>query len=142
MGDYNEIWFANTRVQTRNIKRWFLWGIILFIFVTIGTSLAVKSMYKSIRTYEIQTDIFSVKIDDAKSTKTNGYIKGSIQNQSEEDITGKYIKFTFYNEKNEDIGREYIEVGSIRPQQIKTYEVKFRYPNVEKFIVTVSDSEN
>ena len=142
MGDYNEIWFANTRVQTTNIKRWFLWGILLFIFVTVCSIIAVKSMYKPIKTYEIQTDVLDVKVDEAKKTNVNGYIKGSIQNQAEIDVVGKYIKFAFYNEKNDEIGSEYIEVGSLRPMQMKTYNVKFRYPEVEKFIVTITDNKD
>ena len=45
---YNDFWFIDTRVQTRNLRRWLIWFILLFAFVTVGSIVAVKSMYKDI----------------------------------------------------------------------------------------------
>ena len=54
MGDYNEIWFANTRVQTTNLKRWILWSVALVVFCTVATAVCVKSFYRPIEKYEIK----------------------------------------------------------------------------------------
>lgn len=141
MSDYNDFWFIDTRSQTRNLKRWFLWAVLLFIFVTVCTIVCVKSMYQPIINYDIQAEYPVVKVDEAKKTNANGYIKGTIENQGDTEITGKYIKFTFYTKHDVDIGKEYIEIGNLQPQETKTYEAKFRYPNVEKFVITISDSK-
>ena len=141
MGDYNDIWFVNTRTQTTNLKRWILWGGLLFVFVGVCTAVCVKSMYRPIRSYEIHAEYPTVTVDEAKQTSANGYIKGTVSNQSEDEINGKYIKFTFYTNNNVDIGKEYIEIGSLKPQETKTYEAKFRYQNVERFIVEIADSK-
>jgi len=139
--EYNNFWFIDKRSQTNNLKRWFLMGLLLFIFVGICTAVCVKSMYQPIKQYEIQTQYPEVKVDEAKKTSANGYIKGSITNQSETELKGKYIKFTFYTKHDVDIGKEYIEIGTLAPKETKTYEVKFKYPNVEKFIITISDNK-
>ena len=141
MGDYNEIWFANTRVQTTNLKRWILWGVLLFVFTGVCTIVCVKSFYRPIKTYEIQAEYPVVTVDEAKQTSANGYIKGTVKNPGEEEIKGKYIKFTFYTKNNVDIGKEYVEIGSLQPQETKTYEAKFQYSNVERFVVTITDSK-
>ena len=141
MGDYNDFWFVDTRVQTTNLKRWFLWGLLLFVFVGVCTVICVKSFYQPIKTFEIQDKEPTITVEEAKKTSTNGYVKGTVTNTSESELKGKFIKFTFYTKNNVDIGKEYIEIGSMQPQETKTYEAKFKYPNVERFIVTITDSK-
>lgn len=138
---YNDFWFIDTRVQTTNLKRWFLWGILLFAFVTIGVIVGIKSMYQPFNSYVINSETPVIKIDEAKKTNVNGYVKGSIYNNSDTEIKGKYIKFSFYAKNDVNIGNEYIEIGTLKPQETKTYEEKFRYQNIDKLIITISDSK-
>lgn len=141
MGDYNEIWFTNTRVQTTNLKRWILWGVLLFLFVGICTYVCVKSFYQPIKAYDIQAEYPMVTVEEAKKTSANGYVKGTVTNQGDTELKGKYIKFTFYTKHDVDIGKEYIEIGNLQPKETKTYEVKFKYPNVERFVVTIAENK-
>ena len=138
---YNDFWFIETRVQTTNLKRWFLWAVLLFAFVGICTYVCVNSMYESITQYKIIGEVPTVTVSEAKATNVNGYVKGNVTNQTESELNGKYIKFIFFTEDNFEVGTEYVEIGTLKPQETKTYEAKFRYPNVEKFIVTITDSK-
>ena len=138
---YSDFWFIDKRVQTTNLKRWFLWAVLLFTFVGICTYVCVNSMYESITQYKIQAEVPNVTVSEAKATNVNGYVRGTVTNQTETELNGKYIKFIFYTEDNADIGTEYVEIGTLKPQETKTYEAKFRYPKVEKFIVTITDSK-
>ena len=138
---YSDFWFIDKRVQTTNLKRWFLWAVLLFAFVGICTYVCVNSMYLEIKQYKIFAEVPTVTVSEAKATNVNGYVKGNVKNQTEFELNGKYIKFTFLAEDNAEIGTEYVEIGTLKPQEIKTYEAKFRYPNVEKFIVTITDSK-
>ena len=72
---YNDFWFIDTRVQTRNLRRWLIWFILLFAFVTIGSILAIKTMYKNIEVYPTQGENLDIAIAEAKATNVNGYIK-------------------------------------------------------------------
>ena len=139
---YDDFWFIDQRVQTRNLRRWLIWFILLFAFVTVGTYMAVKTMYKDITAYEIRVSNPSVTITEAKATNVNGYIKGEIINNGSETISGGYLCFVLFNENFESVGNEYIEIGTLNPQETKTFEVKFKRDNVDRFIVGLADTNS
>ena len=138
---YDAFWFIETRNQVKNLKRWFLWGILLFVFVSVCTVICVKSMYRETENYIIDIETPIVKVEEAKQTNANGYIKGTIFNNNETEMQVKYIKFAFYTKNDVNIGNEYIEVGTLRSKQTKTYELKFKYQNVDRFVITISDNK-
>ena len=138
---YDDFWFIDQRIQTRNLRRWLIWFILLFAFVTIGTFMAVKSMYQDITAYEIRSESPVVTVSEAKATNVNDYIKGEIKNESTENISNKYLCFVLCNENNEVVGTEYIEIDSLDVGQTKTYELKFKRDNIERFYIIVTDEE-
>lgn len=138
---YNDFWFIDTRVQTRNLRRYFIWFILLFAFVTIGSILAIKSMYHDITIHEIGNTLPTITVEEAKATNVNGYIKGNLKNESEEDVNGKYLSFLLYDENMEFIGTEYIEIDTIKAGETKSYELKFKRNNVENVFATILDEK-
>lgn len=134
---YDDFWFIDTRVQTTNLRRWLIWFILLFAFVTVGSIMAIKTMYHDIKIYEIQETIPTITVNEAKATNVNGYIKGEIKNETDTDISNKKICFILFNENNENIGEEYLDIGNIQAGETKTYELKFKRNNVDRFIATV-----
>lgn len=138
---YGDFWFIDKRVQTKNLKRWFLYAILLFAFVTIGVTVCIKSMYQPFLNYKIEENVLNLKVDEAKKTNANGYIKGEVTNGGESELGGKYIKFDFYTKNDVNIGTDYIEIGTLKSQETKTYELKFRYSNVEKMTLKIVDNK-
>lgn len=138
---YDDFWFIDTRVQTRNLRRWLIWFVLLFAFVTVGTIIAVKSMYQDIKVYEIRSSNPVITVNEAKATNVNGYIKGEIRNESEETIDNKYLCFVLCDENNEVVGREYMEIGNLVSGESKTYELKFRRDNIDTFYIIVTESQ-
>ena len=136
---YDDFWFIDTRNQARNLRRWFIWFILLFAFVTIGSIIAVKSMYHNITSYEIISNNPVVTVTEAKATNVNGYIKGNITNESEENIEDKYLCFLLCDENNEVISKEYLEIESLASNETKSYELKFKRDNIERFYIIVTD---
>ena len=63
---YDDFWFIDTRVQTRNLRRWFIWFILLFAFVTIGSIVAIRTMYYDMTVYEIHPSNPIVTVSEAK----------------------------------------------------------------------------
>ena len=90
---YDDFWFIDARVQTRNLRRYFIWFILLFAFVTIGSILAIKTMYHDIMIHEIESTTLTITVEEAKATNVNGYIKGNLKNEREEDVNEKYLSF-------------------------------------------------
>lgn len=138
---YEDFWFIDTRDQTRNLRRYFLWFILLFAFVTVGSILAVKTMYNEIKVLGIQSSDIEITVSEAKATNVNGYIKGEINNKSENEINGKYLCFVLLNSKNEIVGTEFLSIGELSTSQLKTYELKFKANNVDGFYIAITDKE-
>ena len=101
--------------------------------------MTVKAMYHDIQSYEINASNPTVTVSEAKATNVNGYVRGEVINEGEEDITNRYLLFLLCDENNEVISREYIDIGTISVGQTKTYELKFKVDNVDRFYVTVTD---
>lgn len=139
---YDDFWFIDTRVQTRNLRRWLIWFILLFAFVTIGSILAIKTMYKDIEVYPNQVANLGIVVSKAKATNVNGYIKGDVTNKGNEEINGKYLCFALCNKNNEIISTEYIELENLEVGQTKTYELKFKSNNVDRVYIIVTDFKN
>ena len=132
---YDDFWFIDTRVQTRNLRRWLIWFILLFAFVTVGTYFAVKTMYTDITEYSIREGNPSITVNEAKATNVNGYIKGEVKNESDSEINAGYLCFLLFDENYELIGTEYIEIGSLSAEETKTYELKFKRDYIKHFYV-------
>ena len=138
---YDDFWFIDTRVQTTNLRRWFTWFIFLFAFVTIGSIMAVKTMYHDIEVVTKNETNFEIKVSEAKTTNVNGYVKGEIINKQEEEINKKYLCFVLCNSNDEIISTEYIEIEKLEERQAKSYELKFKHNKVDMVYVLVTDSK-
>ena len=138
---YDDFWFIDARVQTRNLRRYFIWFILLFAFVTIGSILAIKTMYHDIMIHEIESTTLTITVEEAKATNVNGYIKGNLKNESEEEVKKKYLSFLLYDEDMELIGIEYIEIDTIKAGETKSYELKFKRNNVDNVFATILDEK-
>lgn len=130
---YDDFWFIDTRVQTRNLRRWLIWFILLFAFVTVGTYMAVKTMYTDITEYSVREGNPSITVNEAKATNVNGYIKGEVKNESDSEINGGYLCFLLFDENYEIKGTEYIEIGNLSAGETKTYELKFKRDYIKHF---------
>lgn len=138
---YSDFWFVETRVQTNNLKRYLIYFVIIFAFVSIGSVMAIKTMYKDIKSYEINTGNLNVTVSEAKATNVNGYVEGKVINKGNEPISGKYLAFLLYNEDNKLVSTEYIDIGTIEVEQVKDFKMKFKYDNIERFVISVTDTK-
>ena len=138
---YTDFWFVDTRVQTRNLRRYLIYFIIIFAFVSIGTFFTIKTMYHNISAYEILSTNPVVTVNEAKATNVNGYIKGEVRNESEEEISNKFLCFVLCKDNNEVIGLEYIEIGTLSAGESKTYELDFKRDNVNRFYILLTDTK-
>ena len=138
---YDDFWFIDTRVQTRNLRRWLIWFILLFAFVTVGTYFAVKTMYTDITEYSIREGNPSITVNEAKATNVNGYIKGEVKNESDSELEGEYLCFILFDENYEIKGTEYIEIGNLSAGETKMYELKFKRDYIKHFYVLTIPKE-
>ena len=137
---YEDFWFVDTRVQTVNLRRYFLWFILIFVFVSVGCYFAIKNIYNNMAIYGTINSEIQITVSEANSTNFNGYVQGNITNNSEEEISGKYLCFLLFNDMNELEDVQYIEIGTISPSQNETFELKFKTDNVTGVYVLTTDN--
>lgn len=124
------------------MKKFFLYFILfiaLYLFVNLLTYVCMNDSYKDITNYEILFTSPQVEILECKATRTDGYIKGKITNDTGEHIPQKYIEIDLYNEKNVYLGTEYKEIKYFNIDETINFEINFRYNNVSKIKISFVD---
>lgn len=137
---YGDFWFIDKRTQTKNLLRWFIYAVLLFSFVSVGVTIGVRSLYRPFTNYKIEENDLHITVNETKKTNVNGYVKGEVTNNNDNNVNGKYIKIELYTKNNINIGNEYIEIGTLRPQEKREYELNFRYSYVDRMYLRIVDS--
>lgn len=117
--------------------------LLMFVGFYIFSSLLIAGFIAT-NYAEMQEKIYpdssiSVKIDEAKSTFVNGYVKGTVTNQSGKDIKLKYIKIEFISKNNNEILYKYIEIDELKVGETKNFTINFQAENIKSFNVKVTD---
>jgi len=114
-------------------KFWlYFWMFIgFFLFVTLSTNFLMRDVYKNTN-YEIKVESPVIEITECKAADSNGYIKGSITNNTEEIIPLKYLQVNLYDKDGVYLGSEYKELKNFYPQETMNFDMNYDYLNVEK----------
>ena len=118
----------------------YLLVIVIFYFVT-----DYISFYLINTTYE-DIDLVSemhepkVQISEAKATTINGYIKGSIENNTNETINGKYLKINLLADNDVNLGEKFVEIKELEKNSVQEFEMDFNLQNVDKYKLSITNS--
>ena len=118
---------------------YFLAFVILYVVVDLGSYLTLKSTYIA-RNYEVNLESPKVTVNEFKSTILNGYINGTITNDTDEVITGKALKFDYYSKNDVLVGTKYFKVDNLLQGESKEFESKFNFDNVDDVKISLVDS--
>ncbi len=138
---YMDIWMYNSRPRIKVFLCYFLIFIAFFIFSDIMIFLYVRSTFKPMESYEIQAINPEITVSLAEASKTSGNVKGTIKNNTEEELINKYIKFDFYTPRDVNVGTKYIKIDKLEREEEKSYELGFRYSNVSSMKISVVNEE-
>ena len=126
----------------KRMKTFFIY-LLLVIGVIIATNIVpniiFETNYRPITDYQIKTESPEIIISEAKATKANGTINGTIKNNTEKFMENYYIKIELLSDIGNVLGEEYIQAGNFQPGQEKNFELSFRYNNVKGFIATATN---
>lgn len=107
--------------------------IIIFIFFSdFMIKVGIRNTYKTI-SGEIKSATPEIVMTDVKTTDVNGYAKGIIKNNTEQDIEKVYIKLDLFSKVDTNMGTEYYEVTNLKAGESKEFEIKYKYANVKKY---------
>ena len=125
--------------RMKTFFKYFLALVILYVIVDIATYFTLKSTYIT-RDFEVNVEGSNIEVTEFKTTVLNGYLKGTINNNSQEVITGKALKFEYYSKNNVLMGTKYFKIDNFLIGETKEFESRFNFDNVEKVKISLVDS--
>ena len=123
----------------RKFLIYFLMFISLFLLIGFLTNYHMKETYKQIN-YEVKTNLVQIDVQESKASRTNGYIKGSVTNNSDEFYNIKYLKIDLFDINDVYLGSEYKELKYFHNNETINFEIGFTYNNVKKLSIDITDS--
>ena len=121
------------------LKTFFIYAVIVATIVLCTdfiVSFILNSNYSEIK-YDIGVTEPKIEIIEAKTTYMNGYIKGTITNNTNTEIINQFIKIEFYNNRNNKVGTEYLKIDNLKVQEAKNFELKYKIKNVDHIKLTI-----
>lgn len=112
---------------------------LFWVFSNLIIYVSINGTYKHIDV-QIPTNIPRIIIKDSKATRINGYVKGSIKNNTNDIINKKYIKIECYSERNIKLGTKYISIENLEQNKEKEFEMYFKFSNVNYVIISTTDN--
>ncbi len=125
--------------RMKTFFKYFLAFVVVYIIVDIGSYMSIKSTYLS-KEYTVYVDSPKVEIIEMKSTVLNGYVKGTINNNTNLVITGKALKLDYYTKRGVLAGTKYVKVDNLLQGETIDFESKFNFDNVDNLKVSIVDS--
>ena len=125
--------------RMKTLFKYVLAVVVVYVISNILIWCLLKVSYRDIKEYTIDVPIAKITIDEAKASSRNGYIKGEINNITDQTIQNKYIKIDLYSKRDVHLGTRYIKIENMLAYEIYKFEVNFDIGNVQKFNMTVTE---
>ena len=103
--------------------------------------LAIHGTYKNIEV-DITQEAPKIEISEAKATYVNGYVSGTVKNESLVDIDYTYLKMDFYSERDVLLGSKYVRFDNLTYGEAKEFKMGFKYKDVTKCKLSFTKEEN
>lgn len=126
--------------RMKTFFKYFLIVAICYFGSNILIYIGINNTYKDIESHQnTNSNSIIVNIDEAKATSLNGYVKGSIKNDSAGTIKETYIKIDFYSARDVNMGTKYIKVENLVAKSTADFDIDFKFSNVSYCIISVVD---
>ena len=110
-----------------------------FLFISLSTNFLMRDNYKNITNYEIKAESPVIEVTECKAAYSNGYIKGTVTNNTKELIPLKYLQINLYDKDGVYLGSEYKELKVFNVDEKITFDINYNYLNVDKVIFGFTD---
>ena len=118
---------------------YFIMFIAFFALTTFLTNGLMKDNYKNITNYEIKCESPKIVVSECKAARSNGYIKGNVTNDTGEHIPIKYLQIDLYDENDVYLGSEFKELKYFNVNETISFDINYKYNNINKLVIGVTD---
>lgn len=124
------------------MKKFLLYAFLIiafWIFSDIVIYLSINTTYTNVDTkvYSISPEI---NVGESKATYVNGFVKGSIKNNTGSIINDKYLKIELYSPRDVKLGTKYIKIENLDVNKYQEFEIWYKFTDVEYANITVTDN--
>lgn len=124
--------------RMKTLAKYVIWLVLFYIFSNLMIYLNIESTYQNIGRKD---NLPQVTVYQAKATKVNGRIKGSIYNSEAHKITNKYLRIDLYSERDVFLGSKYIDVSTMRDSETRNFEEYFKVQDVDYYEMKFVDEK-
>ena len=124
--------------RMKTFFKYVIWLVLFYIFSNLMIYLNIESTYQNIGRKD---NLPQVTVYQAKATKVNGRIKGSIYNSEAHKITNKYLRIDLYSERDVFLGSKYIDVSTMRDDETRNFEEYFKVQDVDYYEMKFVDEK-
>ena len=103
--------------------------------------LNLRSVMKEIQSAGIEFHNPIVTIEEAKASRVNAVLKGTIQKDNHQEIQYQYIRIDFLSEQNKVLNSRYISVSDLKENEKLEFTIKTNTENVKKYKFTLTDTK-
>lgn len=125
------------------MKTFFMYALMVVVCYFGSNTLiyaGINNIYEDIGNYQyINSSNIEITLNEAKATSINGYIKGTIKNNSNSNIKEEYLKIDFYSERKVNMGTKYIKIENLKANESTEFNIDFKFSNVNYCIITTID---
>lgn len=125
----------------KRLFKWLMIFIVCYLIVNILTFNVIKSSYKT-KDININFEQPKVEIYESKATITNGYVKGKITNNTNENLINKILKLDFISPRGVLMGTKYVDIPKLSSGMGVDFMSQFNFDNVDKIDVSFMDRKD
>lgn len=113
------------------LKTFFKYFIIFVLVYFLVDIVSVQVMKSSYLKKEFITDSNEIEIAESRATITNGYVKGKIKNNTNNDFEERYLKLDFFSPRGVNLGTKFVKINPLKVGEEQEFESKFNFDNVD-----------
>ena len=124
------------------MKTFFIYALLVvavLLLTDVIINLCLNSNYREIKKYEIATNSPKIEITEARKTYMNGYIGGTVTNNTGSNIEKSYIKIELLTDLGNLLGTEYLKIDGLQENETKQFRLSYRYSDVDSFVISTVD---
>ena len=128
----------------KKIIKYIILIIAAFIFFDFLINVGLSNTYKD-KKCEILSSSPEIIIKESKATKVNGYLEGTVNNNTGENINKTYVKVDLYSELDNFLGTEYITIENLNNSESIDFKLDYRYEGVKELKISttsINEKEN
>lgn len=125
--------------RMKTFLMYFLLIVAFFLFTNFCSYQFLKNSYHIIEDYSVLNQAPKIEVKECKATYMNGYVLGTITNNTDEYIENTYIKVSCYNKRDTYLGDAYLKVENFQPDEVKEFKINYKYTNVKKLKIDLSN---